>query len=97
LVATAVGEVPTVIVDGRTGMLVSKPDAGLLAAGILELLHNPEKRRRLGAAARQLIEEEYSATRMTADYLRVYEEAVAAMRYGRGRVQPSATGKGSAK
>jgi len=97
LVATAVGEVPKVVVDGRTGLLVPAQDVGSLAAGILELLHNPEKRKRLGGAARQLIEEEYSAARMTADYLRVYQEAMAAMRRGRGRVEPSATRKGSAQ
>ena len=97
LVATAVGEVPKVVVDGRTGLLVPAQDVGSLAAGILELLHNPEKRKRLGGAARQLIEEEYSAARMTADYLRVYQEAAAAMRRARGRVEPAATRKGSAK
>ena len=97
LVATAVGEVPKVVVDGRTGLLVPAQDVGSLAAGILELLHNPEKRKRLGGAARQLIEEEYSAARMAADYLRVYQEAIAAMRYGRGRGEPTATRKGSAK
>jgi len=97
LVATAVGEVPKVVVDGRTGLLVAAEDAGLLAAGILDLLHNHVKRRRLGAAARQLIEEEYSAARMTADYLRVYEEAIALVRYSRGSFKASATRKGSAK
>ena len=78
LVATAVGAVPTVVVDGRTGVLVPAADAGSLAAGIAELLRDPAKRKRLGGAARQLIEEEYSAARMTMDYLRVYEEAIAA-------------------
>jgi glycosyltransferase involved in cell wall biosynthesis len=97
LVATAVGEVPKVVVDGRTGLLVPAQDVGSLAAGITELLHNPEKRKRLGGAARQLMEEEYSAARMTADYLRVYQEAIAAMRRSRGRVEPPAIRKGSAK
>ena len=78
LVATAVGAVPTVVVDGRTGVLVPAEDAGSLAAGIMKLLRDPAKRKRLGGAARQLIEEEYSAARMTMDYLRVYEEAIAA-------------------
>ena len=78
LVATAVGAVPTVVVDGRTGVLVPAEDAELLAAGIVKLLRDPAKRKRLGGAARQLIEEEYSAARMTMDYLRVYEEAIAA-------------------
>jgi glycosyltransferase involved in cell wall biosynthesis len=76
LVATAVGEVPTVIRDGRTGVLVPAPDAELLAAAIVELLNDPAKREQLGSAARQLVEDEFSAERMTAEYLRVYEEAV---------------------
>jgi hypothetical protein len=34
---------------------------------------------------------------MTADYLRVYQEAIVAMKYGRGRTEPSAARQGSAK
>jgi len=93
LVATAVGAVPTVVVDGRTGVLVPAADAELLAAGIKDLLRSPEKRKRLGGAARQLIEEEYSAARMTKDYLHVYEEAIAAVKQGReGRSSPASQG-----
>jgi glycosyltransferase involved in cell wall biosynthesis len=77
LVATAVGEVPSVVRNERTGVLVPAQDVELLAAGIVDLLRDPERRRQLGGAARQLIEEEYSAARMTKDYLRVYEEAIA--------------------
>lgn len=78
LVATAVGEVPTVIRDDRTGVLVPTPDPELLSAAIIELLGDPAKCKRLGSAARQLVEDEFSAERMTADYLRVYEDAIAA-------------------
>jgi glycosyltransferase involved in cell wall biosynthesis len=56
-----------------------------LAAGILELLRDAAKRKRFGAAGRKLIEDEYSADRMTADYLRVYNEAIAAVKQGRDR------------
>jgi glycosyltransferase involved in cell wall biosynthesis len=77
LVATAVGEVPTIVLDGQTGVLVPAESVEALSEGILDLLRDPAKRTRFGMAARQLIEEEFSAERMTADYLRVYEEAVA--------------------
>jgi glycosyltransferase involved in cell wall biosynthesis len=77
LVATAVGEVPTVIRDGCTGLLVPAEDPELLATAIIELLLDPAKRKQLGSAARQLVEDDFSAERMTADYLRVYEEAAA--------------------
>jgi len=85
LVATAVGEVPSVVKDGRTGVLVPADDPDLLAAAIIEMLRDPAKRERLGSAARQLVEDEFSAERMTADYLRVYEEAIAAVARGRER------------
>ena len=78
LVATAVGEVPTVVLDGRTGVLVPADNVEALAQGIIHLLQDPASRARLGSAARQLIEDEYSAERMAADYLSVYAEAVAA-------------------
>jgi glycosyltransferase involved in cell wall biosynthesis len=98
LVATAVGEVPTVILDGRTGMLVPAEAPDLLAAAIIELLRDPAKRERLGSAARQLIQDEYSAARMTADYLRVYEEALAAVARGSERsVESSAAPRGMTK
>jgi glycosyltransferase involved in cell wall biosynthesis len=38
MVATAVGEVPKLVVDGRTGVLVAAEDVGALAAGIAGLL-----------------------------------------------------------
>jgi glycosyltransferase involved in cell wall biosynthesis len=79
-VATAVGDVPTVVQDGVTGLLAPSEDAAKLAAGILELLRDPSKRKQFGTAARKLVEDEYSAERMTADYLRVYQEAIAAVK-----------------
>jgi glycosyltransferase involved in cell wall biosynthesis len=75
LVATSVGEVPTVVLDGRTGVVLPPEDPALLASAIVTLLKDPAERERLGVAARKLIDDEFSAQRMTADYLRVYEEA----------------------
>jgi glycosyltransferase involved in cell wall biosynthesis len=77
LIATAVGDVPTVVRDGVTGVLVPPDDVARLAEAMLKLLRDAAMRERLGVAARQLIADEYSAERMTADYLRVYEEAIA--------------------
>jgi glycosyltransferase involved in cell wall biosynthesis len=94
LIATAVGGVPTVVLDGRTGVLVPEVDAALLANGIVALLRDGALRERLGAAARQLVEDEFSAQRMTADYLRVYEEAVAIKAKRRGGWGKSSVGRG---
>jgi glycosyltransferase involved in cell wall biosynthesis len=97
LVATAVGEVPTVVLDGRTGVLVPGDDLDSLTAGILELLRDPALRTRLGSAARRRVEEEYSAARMTTDYLDVYAEAIEAVKKREHRIEPSAASQGNAK
>jgi glycosyltransferase involved in cell wall biosynthesis len=75
IIATPAGDVPVMIRDGQTGVMVPPENARLLASAIVALLQNPAQRERLGAAARKLIEDEFSADRMTADYLRVYAKA----------------------
>jgi glycosyltransferase involved in cell wall biosynthesis len=75
IIATPVGDVPVMVHDGLTGVMVPPENAALLASAIVALLRNPAQRERLGAAARKLIEDEFSAERMTADYLRVYAKA----------------------
>jgi glycosyltransferase involved in cell wall biosynthesis len=69
--------VPEVVVDGRTGVLVPSENVEALAAKIVTLLKNRTQREDLGAAAKRLIEEEFSAERMTTDYLHIYEQAIA--------------------
>jgi glycosyltransferase involved in cell wall biosynthesis len=85
LVATAVGAVPTVVLDGCTGIVVPAENPSLLAAGIKALLLDPSKRARFGAAARKLIEDEFSAERMTSDYLSIYESIKMEGSYHRGK------------
>jgi glycosyltransferase involved in cell wall biosynthesis len=81
VVATAVGAVPDVIVDGHTGVLVPSENVEVLAAKIMALLNNAMQRENLGAAAKKLIEEEFSAERMTTDYLHIYEQAIATKKH----------------
>lgn len=80
LVATAVGEVPNVVEDGVTGLVVPAEDVDRLTIAIEDLLCDAEKRKRFGAAARRRIEEEFSAERMAHDYLQVYGEAIRAVK-----------------
>jgi glycosyltransferase involved in cell wall biosynthesis len=60
VVATAVGGIPEVLVDGETGFLVDKGDADSLARHIIDLLNNPERRATMGAAGRQRVEQHFS-------------------------------------
>ena len=55
VVATAVGGLPDMIVDGETGLLVPPRDPRALRAAIDRLLADPDLRRRLGDAAREHI------------------------------------------
>jgi glycosyltransferase involved in cell wall biosynthesis len=75
-VATAVGDVPTVVQDDVTGVSVPSEDADLLAAALVDLLQDADRRERLGVAARKLVEDRFSAERMTDDYLRIYAESI---------------------
>jgi glycosyltransferase involved in cell wall biosynthesis len=59
LVATAVAGIPDIVVDGVTGIIVPQRDPAALAAAIGRLLADPELRRRLGRAARELAEREF--------------------------------------
>ncbi len=98
LVATAVGEVPTVVVSGETGVLVPAEDVEALAQGIVSLLRDPAMRARFGAAAKRRVELEYSATRMTEDYLRVYTEAIEGVeKGGDNTLESSAASGGNAR
>ena len=55
VVATSVGGLPDMIVDGETGLLVPPRDPQALRAAVDRLLADPELRRRLGDAARARI------------------------------------------
>jgi glycosyltransferase involved in cell wall biosynthesis len=51
----------------------------MLANGLANMMRNPEERARMGLAARQLIEAEFSAERMAEDYLLAYKGAIESM------------------
>jgi len=52
VIATRVGGLPEVVVDGVTGVLAEKENSEELASAISRLLKNPEEAIRMGRAAR---------------------------------------------
>jgi glycosyltransferase involved in cell wall biosynthesis len=60
VVASAVGGIPELVVDGETGLTFRAGDADALAAALARLLDDPALRRRLGAAGRARLERVYS-------------------------------------
>jgi glycosyltransferase involved in cell wall biosynthesis len=57
VVATRVGGIPAVVVEGETGSLVPPDDPPALARAVSDLLKNPGLRERMGAAGRQRAEQ----------------------------------------
>lgn len=74
VVATRVGAVPEMVVDGVTGVLVPHDDDAL-AAAIGRLLDDPDGAVAMGDAGRTRVEEIYSADRTSAQLVEVLAEA----------------------
>lgn len=59
VIATNVGGLPEVVVEGKTGFLFEVGDVHGMAQKAIEILSNPEQQRRLGKAARAVVEKEF--------------------------------------
>src|SRR5262245_140697 len=60
VVATRVGGIPEVVLDGETGRLVPPGDPAALAAAVREIGANPERAAEYGRAGRRRVEAEFS-------------------------------------
>jgi len=76
IVATPVGDIPTLVRDGATGLVVPRGDPAALAAALLRLRDEPGLGARLGAAARDEVRREHSSETMAARYAEVYSQHV---------------------
>jgi glycosyltransferase involved in cell wall biosynthesis len=96
VVASAVGGLPDMVVDGETGLLVPPRDPGALRAAIDRLLADADLRRRLGQAARERISALCSWDTVVDATLAAYEDALAVRRStpGRGRARTAGLSKG---
>ncbi|MEA3407267.1 MAG: glycosyltransferase [Chloroflexota bacterium] len=77
VVATRVGGVPEVVVDGETGLLVPPGDPDALAQAILRLLRDPDLRHRMGQAGRARVAEHFSVEQMVRKTEALYERLLA--------------------
>ena len=75
VVASRVGGLLDLVVDGETGLVVEPGDVGGLRDAIERLLADRELRRRLGAAGRERAIERLSWPRVTAELIRAYGDA----------------------
>jgi glycosyltransferase involved in cell wall biosynthesis len=72
VVASEVGGIPDVVHDQETGLLVPPGDATALTGAVLALLSDPERRERMGRAARAVVAAEFTPAREIERNLAVY-------------------------
>jgi glycosyltransferase involved in cell wall biosynthesis len=76
VVASGVGGLLDLVVDGETGLVVPPGDVRALRAALERLLGDPELRRRMGEAARRRARERFSWERFGELTLEAYERAL---------------------
>lgn len=74
VVASKVGGIPEVVIDGETGLLVRADDSAAFAQAIAHLLENPNLRTRMSKTARKLAVEKFSLQRCAQNTIDVYYE-----------------------
>ena len=78
IVASAVGGVPEILNHGHAGILVPAGDNAAFTRAVIELMNRPEDCRRMGASAKQLIEQGYSLEAAVARVESTYSEMMGA-------------------
>jgi sugar transferase (PEP-CTERM/EpsH1 system associated) len=73
VVATRVGGIPEIVVDGQTGLLVPAAAPEALARALLSVWRDPEGGRRMGLVGRDRILECFDTRHMVAQYEALYE------------------------
>jgi len=60
IIASRVGGLPEIVVDGETGLLVAAEQPAALADAIIDLLGDMDRAKQMGAAARRRVESQFS-------------------------------------
>jgi glycosyltransferase involved in cell wall biosynthesis len=85
VVATRVGGVGEVVVDGATGTLVEPGNPGALALALRSYVEDESLRRQHGDGGRQRVEQHFSLAAMLAGYTSLYDEVLARRDYASSR------------
>ena len=76
VVASRTGGLAEIIDDGQSGLLVEPGNWKELAQAVLRLIRNPERRARMGAAARQQVVEQFSSATIAARMTNLYQQVI---------------------
>jgi len=77
IVATTVGGIPEVIINGETGLLVPPRDPEALAKAIITLLSDRDRAQRMGLAARERVLAHFTLERMMEETEQLYQQLLA--------------------
>jgi glycosyltransferase involved in cell wall biosynthesis len=72
VVALTDGGTPEVVEDGRSGLLSDRGDTDALAANLVTLLENPDRRREMGEYGRRRVEACFTTDRLARETAEVY-------------------------
>ena len=74
IIASKVAGIPDIIQEGYNGLIVPPKDVELLAVAIQKLAYTPDIQKKMGAHARQTVNQEFSWKSIAKEVLRVYEK-----------------------
>jgi len=80
IVGSRVGGIPECMLEGKTGFLVPERDEDALARRMAELLEDPVRRLRMGAAGRALVEDRFDIDRQSAVLENFYDSLLGRLR-----------------
>jgi len=72
IIATNVGAIPEIVIDGETGILVNPKNSVEITKGIEYLLENPLEAKRLGIKASKM-SKRFDWKKTTSEYLKIFE------------------------
>src|SRR5262249_5287519 len=76
VVASAVGGIPEMLEDGKSGLLVAPENAPALADALVSLLRDPARRARLGSAAADRLTTRFALSGFAAGMYAAFDQAV---------------------
>lgn len=85
VVASRVGGLPEVVVDGTSGQLLPVGDIAGMTAAALGILEDRSVAQRMGLEGRRIAQDRFEASALVPRYLHVYAAAIAAMERGGNR------------
>lgn len=72
VVATRVGGIPELIVDGESGFLVDREDTEAMSNRVLELLNDDDARHRMGQLGREIVQTKFALSKNVTTLIRAY-------------------------